>query len=60
MTGLSDLSQRIVDILGEGASRELLDVITRTEEGRAALIGRLWVREDTTWLAELLTDLETD
>ena len=57
---LSDLGQRIVDILGPGASRELLDAITKSEEDRAAPIGRLWVREDTIWLAELLTDLETD
>ena len=29
-------------------------------EDRAALIGRLSQREDTTWLAELLIEIETD
>jgi hypothetical protein len=57
---LSALGSRIVDILGEGASRELLGAISRPQEDRAALIGRLFVRNDATWLADLLTDLETD
>jgi hypothetical protein len=38
----------------------LLDVLTRSEEQRARLIGRLSQREDAAWLAELLTDLELD
>jgi hypothetical protein len=58
--GLTELGTRIVTILGEGASRDLLSAITRPEDERAALIGRLYVREDTTWLAEMLTDIETD
>jgi hypothetical protein len=57
---LTELGQRIVGILGEGASRDLLDAITRSEEDRAELIGRLYVRDDATWLALLLTDIETD
>ena len=41
--GLTDLGERIVGILGEGASRDLLDAITRPERmsKRAVLIGRL-------------------
>jgi hypothetical protein len=48
----ADLGRRIVEILGPGAAQELLDVLTRTEEDRAALIGRLSQREDATALAE--------
>ncbi|MDP9329999.1 MAG: hypothetical protein M3P11_05075 [Actinomycetota bacterium] len=40
--------------------RELLDALTRSEADRAALIGRLYQRDDARWLAELLTDLEAD
>jgi hypothetical protein len=39
---------------------ELLDVLTRSEADRAALIGRLSLRVDGEWLAELLIDLEED
>jgi hypothetical protein len=46
--------------LGEPAARELLDVLTRSDADRAALIGRLHRRDDARWLAELLTDLEVD
>ena len=41
-------------------SVELLDVLTRTDADRAALIGRLHQRADTGWLAEVLIDLEED
>jgi hypothetical protein len=51
---------RIVGAVGEGGARELLDVLTRSEADRAALIGRLSLRADTEWLAELLIDLEED
>jgi hypothetical protein len=44
--------------VGEPAARELLDAITRSDAERTALIGRLHVRADGTWLAELLMDLE--
>jgi hypothetical protein len=37
-----------------------LDVLTRSESDRAALIGRLSQRADAEWLAELLIDLEED
>jgi hypothetical protein len=51
---------RIVADLGEPASREFLDVLTRSEADRAVLIGRLYVRKGTAWLAEMLTDIESD
>jgi hypothetical protein len=35
-------------------------VLTRPEADRATLIGRLHLRDDARWLAELLTDLEVD
>ena len=54
------LGRRVVEIFGPGAARQLLDVLTRIEEDRAALIGRLSLREDTTWLAEMLIEIETD
>jgi hypothetical protein len=54
------VGERVVSALGEPAARELLDVLTRSEADRAALIGGLAQRDDATWLAELLTDLEVD
>jgi hypothetical protein len=39
---------------------QLLDVLTRSEADRAALIGRLSHKADAEWLAELLIDLEQD
>jgi hypothetical protein len=51
---------RIVAAVGGTGARELLDVLTRSEADRAALIGRLSLRADAEWLAELLTDLEVD
>ncbi|MDP9330002.1 MAG: hypothetical protein M3P11_05090 [Actinomycetota bacterium] len=46
--------------LGEPAARELLDVLTRSDVDRAALIGRLHQRVDARWLAEVLMELESD
>ena len=43
--------------VGETAAREVLE---RSDADRAALIGRLHVRDDAAWLAELLIDLEDD
>ncbi len=57
---LHDIGDRVVSALGTEAARELLDVLTRPEEERAALIGRLSLRDDASWLAELLIDLEVD
>lgn len=54
------LGQQLVAILGSGATRDLLSALERPESGRAALIGRLSQREDAGWLAELLTEIETD
>jgi hypothetical protein len=54
------IGRRVVEILGPGAARELLEAITRSEEDCVALIGRLSQREDATWLAELLIEIETD
>jgi hypothetical protein len=55
-----DTLPRIVAALGGPAARELLDVLTRSDADRAALIGRLHLRKDATWLAELLIDIESD
>ncbi len=57
---LDDLDARVRASLGAPASRELLNLLTRTETDRAALISHLRLRDDTAWLAELLTDLEAD
>jgi hypothetical protein len=51
---------RIVAALGEAGARELLDVLTRSEANRVALVGWLSLRADADWLAELLIDLEED
>jgi hypothetical protein len=49
-----------VAAVGEAGACELLDVLTRPEADRAALIGRLSLRADGEWLAEVLIDLEED
>jgi hypothetical protein len=54
------IGQRVVAALGEPAARELLEVLERPDADRAALIGRLHVRGDAEWLAELLIDLEDE
>ena len=54
------IGEQIIDAVGHGGAAELLDAITRSEEDRAALIGRLTLRDDAQWLAEVLIDLETD
>jgi hypothetical protein len=55
-----DLGSRIVSALGEHAARELLNVLTRTDADRAALIGQLHTRDDASWLADLLIEIESD
>jgi hypothetical protein len=45
-----DISARVVAAVGEACARELLDVLTRSEADRAALIGRLSLRADAEWL----------
>jgi hypothetical protein len=57
---VNDIGQRVVAELGEPAARELLEVLERSDADRAALIGRLHVRDDAAWLVELLMDLEDD
>ena len=54
------LGDQIIAAVGHGGAAELLGAITRPEADRAALIGRLSLRDDARWLAEVLTDLETD
>lgn len=51
-----DVGARIVAALGEPGARELLDVLERSDADRAALIGRLYARDDARWVAELLMD----
>jgi hypothetical protein len=55
-----ELASRVVRLIGARAARELLDVLNRSEEERAALIGRLTLRADGATVAELLMDLEED
>lgn len=54
------MAARIVAAVGEDGASELLDVLTRSDADRAALIGRLHQRADAEWMAELLIDLEED
>jgi hypothetical protein len=54
------LGSRIMSALGEPAARELLDVLTRSDADRAALIGQLHARADAAWLADLLIEMESD
>jgi hypothetical protein len=60
LSDVNDIGQRVVAALGEPAAWELLEVLERSEAYRAALIGRLHVRDDAAWLAELLMDLEDE
>lgn len=54
------VGERVVaSLVGQGA-RELLGVLERTDSERAALIGRMYKRDDGRWLAELLIDLEDE
>jgi hypothetical protein len=54
------IRDRIVAAVGEAGAAEPLEVLTRPDADRAALIGRLHHRQDVEWLAELLIDLEED
>ena len=57
---LDQIGEQIIEAVGRGGASELLDAITRPEADRVALIGRLALRNDAQWLAEVLIDLETD
>jgi hypothetical protein len=54
----NEVGSRVVDALGAAGARELLEVLGWLDTDRAALSGRLYVRDDARWLAELLIDLE--
>jgi len=54
------VAAQVVHALGEGAARELLDVVKRSPEDRAALVGRLYGETRSRWLAEALMDMEAD
>ena len=41
-----DVGERVVAALGEPAARELLEALERPDADRAALIGRLYFRDD--------------
>lgn len=60
MGGLGQIGEQIIHAVGGGAAAELLDALTRPEADRAALIGRLKIRDDAQWLAKVLIDLEMD
>ena len=51
---------RVVAALGEAGARELLGILERLDADRAMSIGRLYVRDDERWLAELLMDKEDE
>ena len=55
-----DIGSRVVAALGVQGARELLGIIERPDADRAALIGRMYARDDARWLAELMLDLEDD
>lgn len=55
-----EISRRIVAAISEPGARVLLDMLTRPEAERAALISRVAQDADGEWLAELLTDFEVD
>ena len=54
------LGPRIVSHLGPERARDLLNALEHLKAERAALISGLAGRQDTGWLADLLTDLEMD
>ena len=54
MSPLEQIGDDIIEAVGRGGAAELLDVVTRPEADRAALIGRLSSRDDAQWLAEIL------
>jgi hypothetical protein len=45
------IGARVVLSLGRSAAEELLEVLQRRAEERAALIGRLHARDEARWLA---------
>jgi hypothetical protein len=53
-------AERLFELLGPDACRELLDVLQRPDSERASPIGRLNQREDAGGLAELPIEIEFD
>jgi hypothetical protein len=60
MMDADNVAERVISAVGEAGARELWDVLTRPDADRAALIGRLSLRADGEWLAEVLIDLDVD
>jgi hypothetical protein len=56
----TDLGRRLLEVLGKPAARELLGVLGRSDEDRAALIRRLRASDQGRALAELLADIGAD
>ena len=44
-----NVGARVVAALGEPGARELLGILERSDADRAALIGRLYARDDARW-----------
>jgi hypothetical protein len=55
-----EISKRIVGALGRDGAQEFLDALTRPQDERALLIGRLSEFPSYRWLSEILIDLEVD
>jgi hypothetical protein len=53
-------ARRLLDLLGVHACSELLEVLERSEDDRASLIGRLGQRPGAGQLADLLIEIEAD
>jgi hypothetical protein len=51
--GTNAVGARVVAALGEAGARELLGILEQPDADRAALIGRMYARDDARWLAEL-------
>jgi hypothetical protein len=56
----AELGRRLLEILGEPAARELLGVLWRSDEDRAALVHRLRASDRGRALADLLIDIGAD
>jgi hypothetical protein len=55
-----DVGERVVAAVGEAGAKELLRILLQPPAERAEPIGRLYQRDNATWLAELLIDVEED
>jgi hypothetical protein len=57
---VNDLDDRIIGAIGEPRRALAARRADTSDADRAALIGRLHLREDAAWLTELLIDIEDD